>query len=45
MARAKKDGVYLNVRIETPIYKKLQEVCEEAGVDCQVELTHFYVEC
>ena len=28
MARAKKDGVYLNVRIETPIYKKLQEVCE-----------------
>ena len=31
MARAKKDGVYLNVRIETPIYKKLQEVCEEAG--------------
>ena len=29
MARAKKDGVYLNVRIETPIYKKLQEVCEE----------------
>ena len=31
MARAKKDGVYLNVLIETPIYKKLQEVCEEAG--------------
>ena len=31
MARAKKDGVYLNVRIETPIYKKLQEACEEAG--------------
>ena len=31
MARAKKDGVYLNVRIETPRYKKLQEVCEEAG--------------
>lgn len=31
MARPKKDGVYLNVRIETPIYKKLQEVCAEAG--------------
>ncbi|MDY4769697.1 MAG: hypothetical protein SO267_03025 [Lachnospiraceae bacterium] len=31
MPRAKKDGIYLNVRVETPIYKKLQEVCEEAG--------------
>ena len=29
--QSEKDGVYLNVRIETPIYKKLQEVCEEAG--------------
>lgn len=31
MPRAKKDGIYLNVRIETPIYKKLQQVCTEAG--------------
>ena len=31
MPRAKKDGIYLNVRIETPIYKKLEVICEEAG--------------
>ena len=37
MARAKKDGVYLNVRIETPIYKKLQEVCEEAAISGGVQ--------
>ena len=31
MARARKDCKYLNVRIETSLYKKLEEVCEEAG--------------
>ena len=31
MARARKDGKYLNVRIETSLYKKLEEVCTEAG--------------
>lgn len=31
MPREKKDGIYLNIRVETSIYKKLQEVCEEAG--------------
>ena len=29
--QSEKRWLYLNVRIETPIYKKLQEVCEEAG--------------
>ena len=31
MARPKKNGTYLNVCIETPIYKRLELVCEEAG--------------
>ena len=31
MARAKKDGKYLNVRIESSLYKKLEDVCAEAG--------------
>ncbi len=31
MARARKDGKYLNVRIDTSLYKKLEEVCTEAG--------------
>lgn len=31
MARSKKDGTYLNVCIETSIYKRLEEICEEAG--------------
>lgn len=31
MARPKKNGTYLNVCIETPIYERLVEVCEEAG--------------
>ena len=31
MARPKKDGTYLNVCIETPIYKRLVEFCAEAG--------------
>jgi predicted DNA-binding protein len=31
MARQKKDGTYLNVRIETSIYNRLNALCEEAG--------------
>ena len=31
MARQKKDGTYLNVRIETPIYERLEEFSEESG--------------
>lgn len=31
MARPKKNGTYLNVCIETPIYEKLERLCEDAG--------------
>ena len=31
MARVKKDGTYLNVCIETAIYERLVEFCEESG--------------
>lgn len=31
MARAKKNGTYLNVCIESSIYEKLVKVCEAAG--------------
>lgn len=31
MARAKKNGTYLNVCIETDIYEKLEKVCYKAG--------------
>lgn len=31
MARQKKNGTYLNVRIETPIYKRLELFCADAG--------------
>lgn len=31
MARQKKDGTYLNVRIETTIYERLEEFSEESG--------------
>lgn len=31
MARQKKDGTYLNVRIETSIYNRLNALCEESG--------------
>ena len=31
MARPKKNGTYLNVCIETPIYEQLNELCVEAG--------------
>ena len=31
MARAKKNGTYLNVCIETSIYEQLTELCSEAG--------------
>lgn len=31
MARPKKNGTYLNVCIETPIYERLETVCEDAG--------------
>ncbi len=31
MARPKKNGTYLNVCIETAIYKRLVAICEDAG--------------
>ena len=31
MARPKKNGTYLNVCIETPIYERLVNLCEDAG--------------
>ena len=31
MARPKKNGTYLNVCIETPIYKRLEAMCDDAG--------------
>ena len=31
MARPKKDGTYLNVRIETSVYDRLKRFSEEAG--------------
>ena len=31
MARQRKDGTYLNVRIETTIYNRLERLCEDAG--------------
>ena len=30
MANQKKNGTYLNVCIDTPIYERLQEMCDEA---------------
>ena len=31
MARPKKNGTYLNVRIETLIYERLEVLCKDAG--------------
>jgi len=31
MARPKKNGTYLNVCIETPIYERMVAMCEDAG--------------
>lgn len=31
MARPKKNGTYLNVCIETPLYERLKALCEDAG--------------
>lgn len=31
MAKTKKNGTYLNICIETPIYEKLEALCVEAG--------------
>ncbi|MDD3416281.1 MAG: hypothetical protein PHY47_20155 [Lachnospiraceae bacterium] len=31
MARAKKNGTYLNVCIENTIYEQLKEICQDAG--------------
>ena len=31
MARPKKNGTYLNVCIETPIYERMVAMCAEAG--------------
>ena len=31
MARPKKNGTYLNLCIETPIYERLVALCEDAG--------------
>ena len=31
MARPKKNGTYLNVCIETPVYERLENFCKDAG--------------
>ena len=31
MARPKKNGTYLNVCIETPIYQRLEDFCNDSG--------------
>lgn len=31
MAKTKKNGTYLNICIETPIYEKLEEFCVDVG--------------
>ncbi len=31
MGRPKKNGTYLNVRIETSIYQRLENLCDDAG--------------
>ena len=31
MGRPKKNGTYLNICIETPIYERLEVLCEDAG--------------
>ena len=31
MARPKKNGTYLNVCIETSLYRRLESLCKEAG--------------
>ena len=31
MARPKKNGTYLNVCIETPIYERMEAFCDDAG--------------
>ena len=31
MGRPKKNGTYLNICIETPIYERLEALCEDAG--------------
>ena len=31
MARPKKNGTYVNVCIETPIYERLEALCKDAG--------------
>lgn len=31
MARPKKNGTYLNVCIETPIYERIENFCKDAG--------------
>lgn len=31
MARPKKDGIYLNIKLDKELYHRLESVCEEAG--------------
>ena len=31
MARPKKDGIYLNIKLDKELYHRLEGVCEEAG--------------
>jgi hypothetical protein len=31
MGRPKKNGTYLNICIETPIYERLEALCKDAG--------------
>ncbi len=48
MARQKKNGTYLNVCIDKPIYERLEVLCEDAGqtktVAVERALTAYLVE-
>ena len=38
MARPRKDGQYLNVKINTAIYNRLEKFCEESGYTKRLQL-------
>ena len=45
MARPKKNGTYLNVCIETPIYERLVELCQDAGQSKTVAVERALTAC
>lgn len=45
MARPKKNGTYLNVCIETPIYERLENFCKDAGHTKTVDRNNNFYRC